>query len=83
VVLKVSDGIGAGILLDGSLRVGDKNNAGEIGHTVVESKGVLCPCGHYGCLETVATTRVFLEKGREIYRSCQDSIAQHFCYEKN
>jgi predicted NBD/HSP70 family sugar kinase len=43
VVLKVSDGIGAGILLDGSLRVGEKYNAGEIGHTVVEPKGMLCP----------------------------------------
>jgi predicted NBD/HSP70 family sugar kinase len=52
-VLKVGQGVGAGLVLDGHLVVGDRFAAGEIGHVVVDPDGEACACGRTGCLETV------------------------------
>ena len=54
--VKVSSGIGAGLVLDGRLYTGASGIAGEVGHIAVESWGPLCRCGNRGCLETLATT---------------------------
>ncbi|KGM10595.1 ROK family transcriptional regulator [Cellulomonas carbonis] len=64
VVLTVGEGVGAGIVVDGSLVQGDGHAAGEIGHvTVVDERDApgtsllappeRCACGRSGCLETV------------------------------
>jgi len=60
VVVKVGEGIGAGLVLDGRLFQGDGFGAGEIGHTTVRPGGDACRCGRLGCLETVASTRAIL-----------------------
>ena len=60
VVVKVGDGIGAGLILGGRLLQGDGFGAGEIGHTTVRPDGDACRCGRLGCLETVASTRAIL-----------------------
>jgi len=51
----IGTGIGAGLVLDGHLRRGDRGMAGEIGHVIVEADGAACRCGQHGCLETVAS----------------------------
>lgn len=55
-----SVGIGAGVLLHGSLLRGAHGFAGELGHVVVDPKGPLCRCGGKGCLETFAGKRALL-----------------------
>jgi predicted NBD/HSP70 family sugar kinase len=62
VAIKVSGGIGAGFVLNGSLYQGDGPGAGEIGHTIVAPGGPLCQCGRRGCLQTVASTRAVLSR---------------------
>ena len=62
VVVKVGQGVGAGVVLDGHLFQGDGFGAGEIGHTTVQPDGALCRCGRVGCLETVASSRAILER---------------------
>jgi predicted NBD/HSP70 family sugar kinase/biotin operon repressor len=52
--LKVSTGIGGGIVIDGRLYHGAGGMAGEIGHTIVDEQGAVCRCGKRGCLETLA-----------------------------
>ena len=63
-VLTVGQGVGAGIVLDGSLVQGHSHAAGELGHvTVVDERddfessplgpARVCACGRSGCLETV------------------------------
>jgi predicted NBD/HSP70 family sugar kinase len=52
--LKVSTGIGAGIVIDGRLYRGTGGMAGEIGHAIVDEQGAVCRCGKRGCLETLA-----------------------------
>lgn len=53
--VKVSSGIGAGMLLGGRLYRGSRGTAGEIGHVQVREDGALCRCGSRGCLETVSS----------------------------
>jgi glucokinase-like ROK family protein len=57
VYIKLSSGVGAGLLLGGRLYQGAGGTAGEIGHTVVQEGGAICRCGNRGCLETVASAR--------------------------
>ena len=67
VYLKVSSGIGAGLLLGGQLYRGQSGTAGEIGHTTIDEDGIVCRCGSRGCLETVASVPVILELLRHSY----------------
>lgn len=65
VVIKAHHGIGSGIIVNGSIFMGDGGFAGEIGHVVVEREGgELCRCGNRGCLETVASTHSLIRKAR-------------------
>ncbi|MBO0847669.1 MAG: ROK family transcriptional regulator [Nocardioides sp.] len=52
-VLLVGTGVGAGLVLEGSLLHGHTGAAGEIGHVVVDPEGERCACGRIGCLETL------------------------------
>lgn len=55
VLIKVSTGIGAGIISGGELQRGAQGTAGDVGHIrVSRADGVLCRCGNEGCLEAVA-----------------------------
>jgi predicted NBD/HSP70 family sugar kinase len=56
--VSLTDGLGAGILLDGQLLLGPSNAAGEIGHIPAMVGGALCTCGRRGCLETVLNREV-------------------------
>jgi predicted NBD/HSP70 family sugar kinase len=53
----MDQGIGAGIVIGGAIFRGASDNAGEIGHIVVEPDGYECWCGSRGCLETVGPPR--------------------------
>ncbi|ROR73887.1 putative NBD/HSP70 family sugar kinase [Bogoriella caseilytica] len=44
-------GVGAGIVLHGTLIRGHRLAAGEIGHITVDEEGPTCACGRRGCLE--------------------------------
>ena len=59
--LKVTTGIGAGLVLDGRLYRGAAGTAGEIGHTTIDENGPVCMCGNRGCLELYAATPALLE----------------------
>lgn len=47
-------GIGAGVVLDGTLLRGAHGWAGELGHFTIEPDGPACHCGSRGCLEQYA-----------------------------
>ncbi|WP_407567054.1 ROK family transcriptional regulator [Polymorphospora sp. A560] len=49
--VKIGAGIGAGIVVAGSVYRGANGCAGDIGHTAVDDNGPLCVCGNSGCLE--------------------------------
>lgn len=58
--LKMSYGIGAGLLLDYRVFRGTIGTAGEIGHMSVDYDGPACACGNRGCLELYAGTPAIL-----------------------
>jgi len=57
-LVKIGFGVGAGVVIDGHLVVGDRFAAGEIGHVVVDPRGEPCACGRRGCLETAIAAPV-------------------------
>ncbi|MFI1719674.1 ROK family protein [Streptomyces sp. NPDC020489] len=65
-LVKVSTGIGAGVVVDGSIYRGIDGGAGDIGHIRVGADA-LCRCGSRGCLAAVASggavARRLAEKG--------------------
>jgi predicted NBD/HSP70 family sugar kinase len=61
VYIKVSSGIGAGLILNGRLYRGAAGLAGELGHVLVDPDGLVCRCGNRGCLETVASSGALVE----------------------
>ncbi len=62
VYIKLSSGIGAGLLFGGRLHEGAGGTAGEIGHTPAQQGTAICRCGSRGCLETVASARAIAEQ---------------------
>lgn len=66
--LKVSSGIGAGIVLDGRVYLGTDGGAGDIGHVKLSGATALCQCGAHGCLASVASgravARALTERGK-------------------
>ena len=57
-LVRVGQGVGVGIVLDGDLFRGPRSAAGEIGHVVVDPEGAPCTCGKRGCLETVISAPI-------------------------
>jgi predicted NBD/HSP70 family sugar kinase len=56
VFVKVSSGVGAGLILDDKLFRGTSGTSGEIGHLTLDEQGPLCRCGSRGCLEAYAAS---------------------------
>jgi predicted NBD/HSP70 family sugar kinase len=55
VYVRLSAGIGAGLILGGKPYRGSEGFSGEIGHNLADPTGAICRCGNRGCLETVAS----------------------------
>ncbi|RZU18091.1 ROK family transcriptional regulator [Streptomyces sp. BK239] len=57
-------GIGAALVVDGSLLRGTRGFAGELGHVPVRPDGPACVCGGRGCLEQYAGEEAVLRAAR-------------------
>lgn len=58
--LRLSHGVGGGLVVAGSLHRGMDGLSGEFGHITVDPAGAPCQCGGIGCLETVASVGAVL-----------------------
>ena len=67
--LYMGSGIGAGIIVDGTVYRGRSSNAGEIGHVCVDVDGPACWCGNHGCIE------VFAGPSAVVARAAQAGVA--------
>jgi predicted NBD/HSP70 family sugar kinase len=70
-LLKLSTGLGAGIIAGGALQRGAVGAAGEFGHNKTPAAaGLPCRCGDTGCLEAVASgwalVRTLQQQGRAV-----------------
>ena len=62
--LRLSHGVGGGLVVGGSLHRGMYGMSGEFGHITVDPYGARCECGGTGCLETVASLDAVLHRYR-------------------
>ena len=46
----IGEGVGGGIVIKGEPYRGNRGNAGEFGHAIIDPHGPLCYCGNRGCL---------------------------------
>ncbi|MFI9568269.1 ROK family transcriptional regulator [Streptomyces rishiriensis] len=51
--LHLGTGLGAGLVIGGTLHRGARTGAGEFGHQVIQLDGPPCPCGNRGCVEAL------------------------------
>ena len=72
-------GVGAGFVVNQQIFRGSGAGAGEIGHTImVPEGGELCRCGQTGCLETLVTEPVIVQKANEIAQQHPDSLLAQY-----
>lgn len=64
VYVRLSDGVGGGLVISGRLAIGARGFAGELGHVTAVPDGVTCRCGKRGCLETIASVPAILSACR-------------------
>jgi glucokinase len=57
----VGTGIGGGVIIGGRLLHGFNQNAGELGHIILDPAGPRCGCGNRGCLEAFSS-RLSIER---------------------
>ncbi|TDE56826.1 ROK family transcriptional regulator [Nonomuraea mesophila] len=77
ILIKVSTGIGTGIVLNGSIYRGVEDAAGNIGHVRLrEAEDRVCTCGSRGCVASLASGQAVaadlgLGAGRDVVRLVQ------------
>ncbi|MFE5924131.1 ROK family protein [Streptomyces sp. NPDC056468] len=62
--LRLSDGVGGGLVIGGTLHRGAHGRSGMFGHITVDPDGTPYTCGGTGCLETVASVGAVLDAYR-------------------
>lgn len=62
VYVTVSDGVGAGVVVNGQVVRGHGSTAGEFGHIPITADGPLCLCGKPGCLEAYTSNLATLAR---------------------
>lgn len=74
VTMAIGTGVGAGLILDGTLVRGHLGAAGEIGHLSVSLRGPRCPCGAIGCLGMYLAGGFAAERVRDRLAERPDSM---------
>ena len=71
ILFTLGTGVGAGVILDGSIYEGSGIGGSELGHMVIVENGEPCTCGRRGCLEAYASAPALVREaaratGREM-----------------
>lgn len=77
IYLRLADGCGGGLVVDGALVSGRSGFAGELGHITVDPDGEPCPCGKRGCLETIASLGALTAAAAPLGISSAAELTQH------
>lgn len=74
ILLKVSHGIGSGMMLNSRIYRGINGSAGEVGHTTIDISGPVCSCGNYGCMEALASENALVDMVVKSIKEGQPSL---------
>ena len=65
VTITLGTGVGAGVIINGSIYSGFNQAGSEFGHTVLVSGGEPCTCGRRGCFEAYASASALVRMTKE------------------
>lgn len=83
VCISVGTGVGCGLILNKELYIGDNGLAGELGHTTGVEKGVLCNCGNFDCLQTIASGPAIVSHYNQCNKTNYTQLEQIYALAKN
>jgi predicted NBD/HSP70 family sugar kinase len=73
--LHLGTGLGAGLVIGGSVHRGARTGAGEFGHQVIQLNGPVCGCGNRGCVEALCLGAVARGETAEAARVLGEATA--------
>lgn len=74
-VVKVSSGVGCGLVVNGGLARGSDGYAGDIGHVCIDPAGeAVCACGNTGCLEALVSAPALIREAEALADSGQSPV---------
>jgi len=76
ICISVGAGIGAGIVIDKKLYLGQFGGAGEFGHTIINVNGHQCHCGQRGCLEMYASEKFLVKEGALLSQQFKGTVLE-------
>lgn len=81
VYVGLTNGVGAGLVLNDSLFRGKQGFVGELGHMSIDCSGPLCTCGNRGCLETYVSVPKMIDQFQKEFRREFSDFGElcHFC----
>ena len=76
IMVLVAEGIGTGIVMDGTIYRGERGAAGEFGHMIVGQQGpVACSCGNRDCWEAFSSEGAAVERYQKDAGVVSDELA--------
>lgn len=78
VFVSITEGIGAGVMINDNLYKGCNKRAGEFGHMTIVKNGEQCNCGKKGCWELYASEKALLMKYNEEFKTNDKSLKEFF-----
>jgi len=82
VAVTLGTGVGGGIILNGEIYQGTNFGAAELGHMVIDYKGIPCNCGRWGCLEMYASATALMEQTKHAMKQHTESLLWKLCEQK-
>ncbi len=76
-VLKMSWGVGLGLILNGQLYRGHAGLAGEFSHIPIVDNDIICSCGKQGCLETETSALVLAKPNQFLTIPIQQELNKY------
>ena len=78
VFVSITEGIGAGIMINGNLYKGCNKHAGEFGHMTIVKNGKQCNCGKKGCWELYASEKALIKQYNQEFDIKDKSLKEFF-----
>ncbi|MHC4075585.1 MAG: ROK family protein [Planctomycetota bacterium] len=82
VFFTLGTGIGGGIIVDGRLVHGCRDNAAELGHMIIYPDGRDCNCGQKGCVEAYASANSTAKRATEAIEAGAESSLKKILEQK-
>ena len=79
VLFTLGTGVGGGIILNGHMFNGGRNQGSELGHAILVDGGEVCTCGNHGCIEAYCSASALVRDGRRAMLSHPESALWKVC----